>query len=169
MASMQMLCVGLRAMDMESPLQVLLMLCGTEASTTNLTNFIYEMHMTIEGGITDSERSVGLTFRSDNQNPASYYAANFRLDGSYSIAVYNKGKITALLRSGHCSSFLQQVAQPNLLDIEAQGSIMNLYVNNVYVTTVTDAHYQRGQIGIDITSSNGPADILFTDLKVWKL
>jgi 3-keto-disaccharide hydrolase len=143
--------------------------CNTEASTTILTNFIYEIDMKIITGITSANSGVGLTFRYDNLNPPSGYSLSFKQDGTYYMYASNKGAPGATLGTGGCPSFLTGPNQTNLLDVEVQGSIITLFVNNTYVTTATDNQFKSGQIGVQIGSGPTSSEVVFSNLKIWKL
>lgn len=143
--------------------------CNTEASTTILTNFTYEINMKIVSGITSSYSGAGLTFRYDNQNPPSNYGVSFKQDGTYYMFAYNKGAPGATLGAGSCPSFLTGPNQTNLLDVEVHGSTIKLYVNNVLVVTATDSQFKSGQIGVQLGSGSSPAEVVYSNLKIWKL
>jgi hypothetical protein len=146
--------------------------CSTEAATTILTDFIYEIKMTIISGVTSGTsgtRGAGVMFRYNNQDKASNYGVSFQQDGTYYMFIYNKGVLGATLGAGLCTSFHQGTNQTNLIDIEAQGRTITLFVNNTYVMTTTDNQFQSGLIGVEMGTGTTPAEVVYSDLKVWKL
>lgn len=147
--------------------------CSMNTSATIFTNFIYEMKMTIVSGVTNvtsGTRGAGLMFRYNNQSGASNYGVSFQQDGSYYMFVYKNQVLEATpLGEGHCPGFLKGANQPNLIDIEDTGSTIELFVNNVYIMTATDSQFQSGYIGVQIGSGADPAEVVYSDLKVWKL
>jgi len=146
--------------------------CATNAADTLLTNFDYEIDMTIVSGATNDTsptRGAGLMFRYENQTGASNYGVSFQQDGSYYIFTYSNGVPGASLGVGNCLSFNQGPNQTNLIDIEAKGNTIMLFVNGVYVTAVMDGQFQSGYLGVQIGSGPTSSEVVFSNLKVWKL
>ena len=144
--------------------------CSTNAPTTLLTDFIYEIDMTIVSGVTNDTsptRGAGLMFRYNPDGPLNY-GVSFQQDGTYYLFTYTKG-IVGSLGTGRCTSFHQGKNQTNQIDVEMQGSTLTLFVNDVYVTAATDTQFQSGQLGVQIGSGNDPSEVVYNNLTVWKL
>ena len=147
--------------------------CGTNAPATNLTNFLYEIDMTIVSGLTQVTRSThgaGLQFRYTN-NPDGLtntnYGLSFQQDGTYDLFAYDRGTLLDLSK-GRCASFQTGIRKENLLDVEMHGPTMVIFVNGVYLTTATDTRFTSGQLGIQIASGNTASEVLYSNLKVWR-
>lgn len=148
--------------------------CNTTAPTSVFTNFVYEIDMTIVSGVTNvttSTRGAGLMFRYNNDpngTTNSNYGISFLQDGAYYLYADNHGPLISL-RMGTCASFHQGAGQTNLIDVEMQGSTMTIFVNNEYLVTATDTHFTSGQIGVEIATDNDSSEVVYSNLKVWKL
>ncbi|HEU5368257.1 MAG TPA: toll/interleukin-1 receptor domain-containing protein, partial [Ktedonobacterales bacterium] len=133
--------------------------CTTNAPTTMLTNFIYEIDMTIMSGVTNvtrSTRGAGLQFRYNNDPNGvtnSNYGISFQQDGTYYLFAFNNGTLISL-GTGPCASFHKGAQQTNLIDVEMSGPTMTLFVNSVYLTTATNPLFKSGQLGVQIASGD---------------
>ena len=50
-----------------------------------------------------------------------------------------------------------------------QGNTVTVFVNHVYLTSVTDDTYRRGTIGFGAVSQNEATEVAFNDIQVWQL
>ncbi len=73
------------------------------------------------------------------------------------------------LGAGQCLSFHQGLNQSNRIDVQAKGNKIDVFVNGVYLVSVTDSKQQRGQIGVQMGSGDAVAEVTYSGLKVWKL
>ena len=138
---------------------------GCLAQKTDYTNFTYEVRMTIQQG-----EFGGIIFRSEDSIDAHYYIFRVHTDGSYWLYRFVDRDIehSTLLDTGTASTYVKGLNKTNRLSVVAQGNLLTLYVNNREVTSLQDAGYTRGQIGVLAGSINqGPAQALFQDVKVW--
>jgi hypothetical protein len=61
------------------------------------------------------------------------------------------------------------MAQGVTLGVVARGSKISLYVNNQEITSVNDGTFGSGQIGTIAYYVQNPADVAFSNAKVWQL
>ena len=148
--------------------------CTANASKMILTDFIYEIDMTIVSGVTNvtgTSRGAGLMFRYNNDPDGldnTDYGIGFQQDGTYYLYAYNHGTWINL-GTGLCTSFQQGAHHTNRLDIKMKGSTITLFVNDVFVLTTTDTHFQSGQLGVQAASGNNPSEVVYSNLKVWNV
>ncbi len=57
----------------------------------------------------------------------------------------------------------------NLIAAVAYGTTISVYVNNEFIASVQDNTYTNGQIGVYGEGDNGPADIIASNARVWRL
>lgn len=137
------------------------------ATNTNFTDFTFEVQMTIKGG---KQSGGGLFFRGNSQTDKFYYAYVYS-DASYyvGVSVDNTGTNKRVLQSGTVTNFRQGLQQTNLVSVVAKGSTISLYVNKTLVTTVTDATYTGGQIGLFAVSYTDTSTVAYNNLVVYGL
>ena len=130
------------------------------ASASNFSNFAFEVQMTIIKG-----NYAGIVFRLDNTNHTFYY---FRIgiDGSYGFDDYD-GDSYGTPTSGTNSAINIGLNQSNVIAVVANGSKMDLYVNNHMVNSVADTTYNQGEVGVAVSNSANPTEAIFTNAKVW--
>jgi eukaryotic-like serine/threonine-protein kinase len=133
------------------------------AYATDFSNFAYEAEMTILKG-----DSGGLMLRADPDKAEYYY---FRIDqtGYFLFIAFTGHTSGAVLAEGTTSALHKGIGHPNLIGIVAQGDHFTLYVNHQQVKTVTNSTFNHGQIGVVVFDYNSPAEVVFTDAKVWTL
>jgi hypothetical protein len=133
------------------------------AYATNFSNFAYEAQMTILKG-----EAGGLIFRADADKAKFYY---FRIDqtGYFLFIVFTGHTSAAVLAEDTISAFHKGVGHSNLIGVVAQGDHFTLYVNHQQVKTVTNSTFTQGQIGVAVFDYDSPAEVVFTDAKLWKL
>ena len=72
------------------------------------------------------------------------------------------------LRGGSSTDINTGLNQSNLLAVVAKGSIIDLYVNQKKITSVSESTYSQGQIGVAAKDENGSTtQVVFSDAKVW--
>jgi hypothetical protein len=59
--------------------------------------------------------------------------------------------------------------QSNLLAVLVQRNTINLYVNNQYISSVTENTYSKGSVGISASAFVQPTEVLYNNAKVWTL
>lgn len=134
------------------------------AGNTNFSDFAYQVTMTIDKG-----DCGGLVFRAD-VNSNSFYNFLVCQDGSLNMSVYsNNNNGTILLQPKSSPAIQTGLNQQNVIGVVAQGSSINLYVNNQNVGSVTDSTLTSGSIGLIAEAVNSASDAAYSNAKVWKL
>lgn len=141
-------------------LQGHLLACNAEAITFG--NLTYEVQMSILKG----DRG-GMFFRQvGTQGP--YYYFSIKIDGSYELDSFN-GKTSRVLQRGSSAVVKRGLNQPNLLAVVAQGSSIDLYVNGQSILHITDSTTGSGLIGVAADATDQPAEVAFSNARVWIL
>ena len=133
---------------------------GCASSSSNFSDFIYQVQMTIVKG-----DGGGISFRFDNTNFSGYYFFIDKL-GDVQLWIFNNGNFGQLL-SDYSTAVNTGLNQSNLLEVVANGSTIDLYVNNKKIDSVSDSSYSQGQIGVFAADNNGPTEVVFSNAKVW--
>jgi hypothetical protein len=134
--------------------------CNAEAVTFG--NLSYEVQMTILKG----DRG-GIFFRQiGTQGP--YYYFSLKIDGSYELDSFN-GKTSNVLQRGTSPAIKRGLNQPNLLAAVAQGSSIDLYVNGQSILRITASTTSNGLIGVAADATDQPAEVAFSNARVWML
>ena len=131
----------------------------------SFNNLAYQVQMTIvrgdEGGIIF--RLISPTAKQQQQN----YFFTLNRSGTYTLwAVHAQYKILLHKPSPAIKTGLNQ---SNLLIVIAQGKQIVLYINKQYVASILDNSSARGTIGLFATSLPDTTEVVFSDLKVWRL
>ena len=141
-------------------LQGHLLACNAEAVT--FSNLTYEVQMTILKG----DRG-GIFFRQvGTQGPYYYYS--IKIDGSYELDSFD-GTISHVLQRGTSPAVKTGLNQPNLLAVVAQGSNIDLYVNGQSILHITASTTSSGLIGVAADATDQPAEVAFSNARVWIL
>lgn len=127
--------------------------------TTQFSNFAYQVQMKIVNG-----DGGGITFRTD---PAfgTGYSFVINKNGSYQLKYVKDNHV---LSSGTSPVIQNSANQTYQLTVVAQGSTINLYVNQQHIATVEDSQYGQGSIGM-IVSGNVDTSLIFSSAKIWQL
>jgi hypothetical protein len=136
------------------------------AQTTDFDNSIYEVQMTIIQGDCGS-----LIFRNNSADSNFYY---FRVcqDGTSALFIYKDKKGSTLVADHSNTAIHTGLNQPNLIAAVAQGSTLDLYVNQQKFDSITDSTYNHGRIGVAAEGFSGDrpsTEAVFSNAKVWKL
>jgi serine/threonine protein kinase len=135
------------------------------ANATDFDNFAYEVQMKIIKGDCGA-----ILFRVDSANTSFYY---FRVcqDGSYALYRYTNYAGSNLIAPQSNSVINAGLNQSNLVAVVAQGSTLDLYVNQQKVDSISDNTYSHGKIGIvaDGFPGSHPTEVAYSNAKVWKL
>jgi eukaryotic-like serine/threonine-protein kinase len=131
------------------------------ATATNFSNFVYQVQMTITQG-----DAGGIVFRFD-ETQGTHYLFLFGSDGSYRFDIYHNNHNVSTLKSGPSSTINADLNQPILVAVVANGSNIDLYVNNSHIDSVSDGTYSQGEIGVAAVSSGNPTEAVFSNAKVW--
>jgi hypothetical protein len=107
----------------------------------------------------------GLIFRDDSHQKSYYYRLG--QDGSYYLVYYLNFKPSGPLTEGRASAFNTGFNQTNLIAVEVQGGMFQLYVNDHFVDSVNVGTYGQGYIGLFATDHGNPTEVVFQNAKVW--
>lgn len=133
------------------------------AGTTNFSNFAYQVQMTIVQGY-----GGGIVIRTDVASGTHYYF-HISNDGSYALDIYNKNNVINTLTSGSNSAINTGLNQSNQIAVVANGSSIDLYVNNQHIDSVSDSTYSQGEVGVAASSNGSQTEVVFSNAKVWTL
>ena len=133
------------------------------ADTTNFSNFVYEVQMTIDHG-----SQGGILFRAD-KSMGQYYLFRVGTNSSYTLEVYKNNKSVMTLSSGISSAISTGDGQSNQMAVIAKNNSLYLYVNQQLVTSVVDSTLSAGQIGVAAVDYSTPTEAEFSNVQVWKL
>jgi len=129
------------------------------AKSTNFSNLAFEVQMRIIQG-----DCGGVIFRFQEPNNGTFYHFAVCQDGMY--ALNNSYEIT-LIQPNSSSAIHTGLNQSNLIAVVANGSTLDLYVNNQKIDSVSDSAHSQGQIGVAATDVNNPTEVVFSNAKVW--
>lgn len=132
------------------------------AETTNFSNFVYQVQMTIDAG-----SEGGIVFRA-NAPQGQYYLFRIGIDGSYTLEAYNNNKVKTL-SSGISLAIVTGVSQSNNIAVIANKSSIYLYANQQFIASVADSTFQSGQIGVVALDYSTPTEVEFSNAQVWRL
>jgi len=133
------------------------------ASTTNFSNFTYEITLTILQG------DCGwIVFRGNDTNGTGYL---FRVcqDGTYALDLTMDNVLSTPLASSSSSVINTGLGQSNVIAVVANGGTLDLYVNTQKIDSVSDSTYNHGQIGVGAYSLVTPTEVVFRNARVWTL
>lgn len=134
------------------------------ASGSDFSDFAYQVQMTIVKG----DRG-GFVFRVDSTLDEDFYYFNINMVGGYALDIYSTKGYLKTLSSGFSSAFHRGFNQMNLIAVVAQGSKIDLYVNLQHIVSVSDGTYSHGQIGVVAEDDFNPAEVVYSNAKVWQL
>ncbi len=135
------------------------------AQSTDFSNFVYEVQLTISTG-----DYGGIVFCADSTHLKFYYFSIGR-DGHFYFSSFVDGNPTdaQVLLQGQAPFINTDLNGVNLLAIVVQNGTINLYVNQHKIGSYDDSTYTHGQIGVFAGNAGNSANIVFSDVKVWKL
>ncbi|HEY0757303.1 MAG TPA: hypothetical protein VGD98_25340 [Ktedonobacteraceae bacterium] len=136
-------------------------ICFADAS--NFRNFAYQVSMTLS-----TNCAGGIVFRGNNATSTYYF---FTLDaaGNYRFEVYGKTAANYASLAQGSSSAILGLGQPNTITVIANQAVLDVFVNQVFVTEVLDARLSTGQIGVGVYNLSVPASANFSNAQVWKI
>jgi hypothetical protein len=126
------------------------------AQSLSYKNFTLQVAMKITSGTAND--GGGIIFR---DNGKGSYRFRVNLDGTWDCAPLNIGGSNAAIKKG--------LNQTNILTIVAQGSDIYFFVNQKYITHVTDSSFTAGRLGLMAIDWNSKTNVIFTSMKVWQL
>jgi len=131
------------------------------ARNTVFGNFAYQVQMVIQEG---DEGGIILRF---DRALVTFYSFHISTDAAYRLDIDNQQGFVRTLSEGTSPAIKIGHNQTNVITVIAQSSSIVLYVNEQYVTSVTDSTYSRGSIGVIAQDDFNPTNVAFTNAKVW--
>jgi eukaryotic-like serine/threonine-protein kinase len=131
------------------------------AETTNYSNFTYQISMQfIQGNV------GGIIFRA-NSTDGTFYYFHISRNGTYGLDIYSGDLPIRTLSQGPFPAILTGPGQTNILGVRANGSRIDLFVNDQFIATVYDSTYASGQIGVVADAINEPTEVAFSYAQVY--
>lgn len=110
-----------------------------------------------------------IIFRVDRRN-GNWYQFEVCRGSRYAVGLRTSKGIKVLLNVEASPEIHIEQGQSNLLAVVAMGNIFTLYLNHQEIDSTADSTYSQGQFGIYGASYYGdPTEVLFSDVKVWRL
>ncbi|MEK9163600.1 MAG: hypothetical protein AAB261_09850 [Chloroflexota bacterium] len=111
--------------------------------------------------------NYGLIFR--YKNNANFYLFGISCDGTYRLLRRVEGVFETLVDFTKSNS-INPLGQRNILGVRAAGDNLSLYVNDKFLTTVTDKQFADGAIGLYAASRLTPnMTVTFDDVEVYEI
>lgn len=129
------------------------------ASKSNFSNFASEVQMRIIQG-----DCGGLIFRFQQINNGIFYYFEVCQNGTYTLW---KSYSAKLIDNASSAVIHTGLNQSNLIAVVANGSTLDLYVNNQRIDSVSDSTSSQGEIGVEASYQTGPTEVVFSNAKVW--
>jgi len=136
------------------------------ARTTNFVNFAYEVQMKIIKGDVG-----GIIFRANSTNN-NFYLFYVSQAGSYELFLCPGSTCNQLVASTPSTVINKGLNAINLVAVVATGTSITLYVNRQQVTSVNDATFSHGQIGVvasPFANAGHPTEVVYSNARVWTL
>ncbi|EFH83825.1 zinc-ribbon domain-containing protein [Ktedonobacter racemifer] len=149
---------------------------GSYHVTTTQLKYIYtciektsysDFAMQVDVSILQGE-GAGFSFR--HPGTGDYYTFLYTTQGTYTAEIYSGGEYKRSLLSGSRSQDLKTgVEQTNTVMIIAHKSTFDIYANGKFVDTFSDSTYTEGTLGLTAYAKSSPAEVSFSNLKIWRL
>ena len=137
--------------------------CFAEHVGVHFSNFTFQVQMKIIQG-----DCGGIAFRADSTEKQFYF---FRVcqNKFYDLRrfVDNTNRTAQLLTSGFSSAIVTGINATNLVAVVAQGSELDLYVNQQDVQGITDTAYSDGKIAVAASQNGNPTEVIFSNIMIW--
>lgn len=130
------------------------------ARTTNFSVFAYQVDMTIISG------SGGGVVFCVNDAGTSYYYFGIRSTGQYELYRYNNHQATTLIQPTASSLITSGQNQQNTIAVADGGGQIIVYINGSKITSIQDAQFSQGMIGVAAIDLTTAADVSFSNAKV---
>ena len=139
-----------------------------EVSWPQLDNFYIETSQIMPQTCEPQDR-FGLLFRAPDNNRGYLYGYNCA--GQYSLTVWDGQATTTLVEPTNSAAILATPGAMNRMGLLAFGENVSLYVNGVYLQTVTDYTFlDEGKIGYFVrAATENPFTVSYDQLRVWVL
>jgi hypothetical protein len=133
------------------------------AYNTDFSNFAYQIEMTIIKG-----DYGGIVFRHSEAHGGQEYYLRIGRDGSYDFFYLTTDSAsTSSLKMGFSGAIKTGLNQSNIIAVVVYNDFFYVYINGKYITSLEDKTFSHGSIGAAADSSNGPAEVVFRNAKVW--
>ena len=133
------------------------------AKSTNYSNFVYQIQMLIDKGT-----QAGIIFRASSSK-GSFYFFRIGIDGTYALDLYKSSIQASTLIQGYSPAITIGLAQSNQIAVIAMKGLLYLYVNQQYVTGITDSTFSSGSIGVAALDNRNPTTAEFSDAQAWSV
>ena len=113
---------------------------------------------------------AGIGIRANDTAGRAYYFTLYS-DGTYDFSLWKNrnGDDSRSLQSGNASGIKVGHNQINTVTLIARNHTFYLYVNQHYIATVQDSTLSAGEVGLFGGDQTHPADVAFSNAKVWRL
>jgi hypothetical protein len=129
-------------------------------------DFILEIEAIPLSGPDSGFDGYGLVYRA--QDDAHYYAFAVGSDGYYAV-LRIEGDEQAALMDWQQFPHVRRGIQTNRLRVTCEGASCRFYINDEYATTVEDATWLEGNVGLWVRSFDGSTvTVQFDDARVWE-
>jgi len=137
--------------------------CFAEHVGVHFSNFTFQVQMKIIQG-----DCGGIVFRADSTENQFYF---FRVcqNKFYDLRrfVDNTNRTAQTLTSGFNAAIATGINATNLVAVVAQGSELDLYVNQQDVQGITDTAYSDGKIAVAASQNGNPTEVVFSNIMIW--
>nr|MDQ2717948.1 hypothetical protein [Chloroflexota bacterium] len=118
-----------------------------------------------------SGHSGGLFFRLHTDTFENYTGYLFEIDtqGNYKISNFAGGSPSTLQDWMASPALKKGLNAKNTLQVIARGGTLLFYANGVYLGTQTDSSYTDGAVAFLATTTDTPADVVYSNLRVYAL
>ncbi|MBV9228146.1 MAG: hypothetical protein JOZ18_02445 [Chloroflexi bacterium] len=104
----------------------------------------------------------------DSTNSNKYYLFEVDRNGSYGLSVGIDEKTSKTLVSRPSPAIITGLNRTNTIAVVANGDTLDLYVNYTKVDSVKDTTYtDAGNVALYVEASSNPAEVAFSNAKVW--
>ncbi len=110
----------------------------------------------------------GITFRGDTAL-GNYYFLHMYLDGFYRLYLAKTHKPVKTLAEGNIDTTTFYPGHDSTLTVIARGSLFYFYANQVFFRSVRDSTYSDGVLGVVADDYDTPAEVVYTNAKIWVL
>ncbi len=141
------------------------LVCNPESPAIFLRDSAFEVKVTITQG-----DDAGVVIRED-QSKLSGYIFFIDSQGNYTLETTDSA-VTAnnkTLRSGKNAAIKQGLKQTNLVAVVANGDTIDSYVNDTLVTSVQDATFSNGQVGLYAAGLKTAYDVAASNARLWSI
>ncbi|MEJ2600414.1 MAG: META domain-containing protein [Anaerolineales bacterium] len=139
-----------------------------EVSWPQLDNFYIETTQLMPETCDPQDR-FGMLFRAPDNNRGYLYG--FDCSGNYNLTIWDGQETTVLVEPTKSDAIFNTPGASNRMGLLAFGENISLYVNGVYLQTVTDYTYlDKGKIGYFVqAASDQPFTVRYDQLRLWAL